>query len=38
MIGGMLTLVQEWLKNGMDAPVPEMVKVLTRLTREALGG
>ena len=38
MIGGMLTLVQEWLKNGMDAPVPEMVKVLVRLTREALEG
>lgn len=38
MIGGMLTLVQEWLKNGMDAPAPEMVKVLMRLTREALGG
>ncbi|MDR0586428.1 MAG: TetR/AcrR family transcriptional regulator [Treponema sp.] len=37
MIGGMLTLVQEWLKNGMDAPVPEMVKVLIRFTREALG-
>ena len=37
MIGGMLTLVQEWLKNGMDAPVPEMVQMLVRLTREALG-
>ena len=37
MIGGMLTLVEEWLKNGMDTPVPEMVQMLVRLTREALG-
>ena len=36
MIGGMLTLVEEWLKNGMDTPVPEMVKVLIRFTREVL--
>jgi hypothetical protein len=32
----MLTLVQEWLKNGMDTP--EMTKVIARLMREALGG
>jgi AcrR family transcriptional regulator len=37
MIGGMLTLVEEWLKNGMDTPAPEMVQMLVRLTREALG-
>jgi AcrR family transcriptional regulator len=36
VIGGMLTLVQEWLKNGMDTPVPEMTKMLVRLTREVL--
>jgi AcrR family transcriptional regulator len=36
VIGGMLTLVQEWLKNGMDTPVPEMAKMLVRLTREVL--
>jgi AcrR family transcriptional regulator len=34
--GGMLTLVQDWLKNGMDTPVSEMVKMLVRITRDAL--
>jgi AcrR family transcriptional regulator len=33
---GALALVQEWLKNGMDTPVPELAKMLTKLTREAL--
>ena len=36
MIGGMLTLVQEWLKNGMDAPVPEMVNLLAKMTKEVM--
>jgi AcrR family transcriptional regulator len=35
-VSGALALVQEWLKNGMDTPVPELAKMLTRLTREAL--
>jgi AcrR family transcriptional regulator len=35
--GGALTAVQEWLKNGMNTPVPEMAKMLSRLTREVLG-
>jgi AcrR family transcriptional regulator len=35
--GGALTVVQEWLKNSMNTPVPEMAKMLSRLTREALG-
>jgi AcrR family transcriptional regulator len=33
--GGMLTLVQEWLKTGMDTPVPQMVKMIAAFTREA---
>ncbi|MDR1046578.1 MAG: TetR family transcriptional regulator C-terminal domain-containing protein [Treponema sp.] len=36
LIGGILSLVQEWLQNGMDTPVPEMAKILFRLTRDAL--
>jgi AcrR family transcriptional regulator len=35
-IGGMLTLVQAWLKSGMDTPVPEMAKIIAGFTREAL--
>jgi hypothetical protein len=37
VVAGMIALVQEWLKNGMDAPVSEMAKMLTRLMREELG-
>jgi AcrR family transcriptional regulator len=37
VIGGMLTLVQEWLKNGMNIPAPRLAKMLVRITREALG-
>jgi AcrR family transcriptional regulator len=37
VIGGMLTLVQEWLKNNMDTPVPQMAKIVARLTRGTLG-
>jgi AcrR family transcriptional regulator len=37
VVAGMIALVQEWLKNGMDAPVSEMAKMLTRLMREDLG-
>jgi hypothetical protein len=29
-------LVQEWLKNGMNTPAPELARMLARLTREAL--
>jgi AcrR family transcriptional regulator len=36
LISGVLSLVQEWLKNGMDIPVPEMAKIVTKLTREVL--
>jgi AcrR family transcriptional regulator len=36
VIGGMFTLVQEWLKNGMDIPVPKLAKILTKLTRGVL--
>jgi AcrR family transcriptional regulator len=35
-IGGMLALVQEWLKNGMDTPVPEMAKIIAKFTVDAL--
>jgi AcrR family transcriptional regulator len=36
VLGGMLTFVQEWLKNDMDTSVPEMTKMLVRLTQEVL--
>jgi AcrR family transcriptional regulator len=36
LVGGIISLVQAWLKNGMDTPAPELAKMLTRLTREAL--
>jgi sulfur relay (sulfurtransferase) DsrC/TusE family protein len=26
-------LVQEWLKNNMDIPLPEMVKMMVKLTK-----
>jgi hypothetical protein len=32
----MLTLVQEWLKTGMDTSVPQMVKRIAAFTQEAL--
>ncbi|MDR0376493.1 MAG: TetR/AcrR family transcriptional regulator [Spirochaetaceae bacterium] len=34
VVAGMLALVQEWLKNGMDTPVPELARTITRLMRE----
>ncbi|MDR0583512.1 MAG: TetR/AcrR family transcriptional regulator [Treponema sp.] len=37
VMGGMLMLVQEWLKNGMDTPVPELAKMIARLTRGTQG-
>jgi AcrR family transcriptional regulator len=36
LVSGILSLVQEWLKNDMDIPVPEMAKIVMRLTREVL--
>jgi AcrR family transcriptional regulator len=36
VVAGMLALVQEWLKNGMDAPVSELAKIITRFTRGTL--
>jgi AcrR family transcriptional regulator len=36
LIGGVLALVQVWLKNGMDTPAPDMAKMLARFTREGL--
>jgi AcrR family transcriptional regulator len=35
-IGGIMSLVQAWLKNGMDTPVPEMAKMIARVMREVL--
>jgi hypothetical protein len=32
----MLSLVQEWLKNGMDTPAPEMAKIIAKFTQAAL--
>jgi AcrR family transcriptional regulator len=34
-VGGALALVQEWLKDGIDTPAPELAKILARLAREA---
>jgi AcrR family transcriptional regulator len=31
MIGGYSVLMHEWLKNGMDIPVPEMAKLMAKL-------
>jgi hypothetical protein len=36
LAGGILSLVQEWLQNGMDTPVPDLAKMLARLIRDAL--
>jgi AcrR family transcriptional regulator len=36
IVGGAIALVQEWLKNGMDMPVPQLAKMLSRLIQEAL--
>jgi AcrR family transcriptional regulator len=36
LVGGLLTLVQEWLKTDMDTPVPEMVKMTAAFTRVSL--
>jgi AcrR family transcriptional regulator len=36
VVGGILTLIQEWLKNDMDIPAPKLAKILTRLTRGAM--
>jgi AcrR family transcriptional regulator len=36
LISGVLALIQEWLKNGMDTPVAELAKMLSKLTRETL--
>jgi hypothetical protein len=35
--GGFLVLIQDWLKNGMAVPVPEMAKIVANLVRDALG-
>jgi hypothetical protein len=36
LVGGILSLVQEWLQNGMDTPAPELAKMLARFTQDAL--
>lgn len=36
LVGGLLSLIQEWLNNGMDMPAPEMAKMIAKLTRDAL--
>jgi AcrR family transcriptional regulator len=33
VIGGMIAIIQEWLKNGMDTQVPELAKMLDRMLR-----
>lgn len=34
--GGLVTLVQEWLKNGMDIPAPELAKLLAKLAQAVI--
>jgi AcrR family transcriptional regulator len=36
LVGGFQTFVQEWLKNSMDAPAPEMAKMIAWLIRDTL--
>jgi AcrR family transcriptional regulator len=36
LVGGVLSLVQEWLQNGMDTPAPDLAKMLARLMQDAL--
>jgi AcrR family transcriptional regulator len=36
IMGGTITLIQEWLKNSMDIPVPHLAKMLARHMQEAL--
>ena len=36
LTGGMLMLIQEWLKNDMDTPIPELAEMLAKLAREVL--
>jgi hypothetical protein len=36
LVGGIRSLVQEWLQNGMDTPAPELAKMLARLMQDAL--
>ncbi|MDR0636395.1 MAG: TetR family transcriptional regulator C-terminal domain-containing protein, partial [Treponema sp.] len=34
--GGFITLINEWLKNGMDMPVPELAKLLAKMTKDVM--
>jgi hypothetical protein len=34
--GGLVALVEEWLKNGMNIPAPELVKLLAKLARAVI--
>jgi AcrR family transcriptional regulator len=36
IVGGTIILIHEWLKNGMDIPVPQLAKMLARHMHEAL--
>jgi AcrR family transcriptional regulator len=35
-IGGFIALIQEWLKSGIDMPIPAMAEMFTKLTKEGL--
>jgi hypothetical protein len=35
LVGGVLSFIQKWLKNGMDTPIPLMAKMLAKLTAGA---
>jgi AcrR family transcriptional regulator len=37
MTGGMVELIQDWLKNDMNITVPKMAKIVAGLVRELLG-
>ena len=34
LAGGFITLINEWLKNGMDMPAPELAKLLAKMTKD----
>jgi AcrR family transcriptional regulator len=36
VIGGFIALIQEWLKSGIDTPIPAMAAMFAKLTKDGL--
>jgi hypothetical protein len=36
VIGGFIALIQEWLKSGIDTPIPAMAAMFVKLTKDGL--